>query len=172
MKKILFFLIAFTLNVCRANSLTGIRPYRIFKVNELAHMKNSSEVCLFANCQCQNIAATKLNINCTQTIGQNVKFPSRIDTENFMGFDRQIEMFVLANNNFKQIPDDTFKNLRLECLELNSNSMEKLGTNLFRGIKQLNRLLLRHESNLKMVENGVFAPIKYLLLELDLSFNE
>lgn len=147
-------------------------PYRIFKMHEHTLLKNSSEVCLFIDCSCQDSSKVKLNINCTQQIGSTFKFPDRIDTENFMDFNQQIETFVLANNKFKQIPDKTFKNLRLDLLEITGNSIELIGTRTFTGIKQLNRLLLRNEKELKVFQKGAFLPIKYLLLELDLSYND
>lgn len=147
-------------------------PYRIFKMHEHTLLKNSSEVCLFIDCSCQDSSKVKLNINCTEQIGTKFKFPDRIDTENFMDFNQQIETFILADNKFKQIPDKTFKNLRLNFLEITGNSIEIVGTRTFTGIKQLNRLLIRNEKALKVIQLNAFLPIKYLLLELDLSYND
>ena len=89
-----------------------------------------------------------------------------------MDFDQQIEFFLLKNNNFKQIPDKTFSNLRVGCLEVAGNYLESIGSNMFTGIKQLNRFLLTNEKNLKVIQKDAFMPIKYLLLELDLSSND
>lgn len=117
-------------------------PYRIFKMHEHPLMKDSSEVCLFIDCSCQDSLQTRLNINCTSQIGvqkTTMKFPDRIDTENFMDFENQIELFLLKNNDFKQIPNKAFSNLRVSCLEVTGNNMEVIGKDLFSGVKQLNR---------------------------------
>lgn len=143
-------------------------PFRKFKINEHSLIKNSSTLCVFVDCRCQDRVNKKLSINCTKEIN----FPSRLDTENFMDFDQQTDNFLLANNKLKQIPDKTFKNLRLGRLEVTGNNIEVIGTNLFSGVKQLNRLLIKNETNLKLIEKDAFVPIKYLLLELDLSNND
>ena len=147
--------------------------------NTKKKFKIASESCLFIDCSCQNTSTidTKLTtINCTNTIGVqggvSLYFPKRIDTESFMDFNKQIESFILVKNNFKTIADDTFKNLRLDCLELRDNRMELLKANTFRGIKQINRLLIVNEKKLKTIEKNTFLPIKYLLLELDMSYND
>ncbi len=118
------------------------------------------KVCLFADCSCQDSSKTKLSINCTQQIGSGVKFPERIHTENFIGFDHQIDTFVLAGNKFKQIPDHTFKNLRVELLEVTGNGVEVIGANTLTGIKQLNRLLIRNERELRLIQKDAFLPIR------------
>ncbi len=153
-------------------------PFRIFKVSEHQLMKNSEEVCLFIDCSCQNpnrLTAKLNSINCTQTIGvssSNLQFPSRIDTENFIDFDQQIEHFLFRQNKFNQIPDRTFNNLRITFLEIDNNDLELINSNVFTGIKQLNRILLTNERGLKVIQTDAFVPLKYLLLELDLSYND
>lgn len=148
----------------------------IGKQIKLSYMKNSTEACLFVDCYCQNALDTKLGINCTSAIGVrggvSLYFPRRFDNENFMDFDKLIEQFVLVRNNFKSFPDETFKNLRIGCLELRENRIELLKQSTFRGIKQLNRLLLVNERKLKKIEKDTFLPVRYLLLELDMSFND
>jgi len=146
------------------------------KKKEKSMYKNTTEACLFVDCSCQNVSDPKLAINCTGVIGVrggiSLYFPKRIDNENFMDFNNQIDTFIFAQNNFKTINEDTFKNLRINCLEFRENRIEVLKQNTFRGIKQINRLLLINEKKLKTIQKDTFLPVKYLLLELDLSFND
>ncbi len=150
-------------------------PYRIFKNHEHPLMKNAEEVCLFADCSCQNterLSTKPTTINCTQAISTAAEFPVRIDSENFIDFDQQIELFHFSRNRFAQIPARTFSNLRVACLEIDSNGLELIGSNVFSGIKQLNRLLVTNERRLRVIQADALLPLKYLLLELDLSSND
>lgn len=172
------YIVSFLLIILAINSIPNCKSIKISskKQDKSTVFKNSTEACLFIDCSCQNILDTKLAINCTGAIGirggVSLYFPKRIDTENFMDFDKQIDSFLFIQNNFKTINDDTFKNLRIGCLELRENRLETLKTNTFRGIKQINRLLLINEKKLKTIEKDTFLPVKYLLLELDMSFND
>lgn len=141
------------------------------KGNGKYFLNQNLDTCLFDKCSCYTNADTKINISCLGDNNLNSfdRFPQCTIiklNENFLY--RFIDLLLIRDNNFTQIPDNSFANLNINNLHLENNSLVLIRNSSFSGIKNLNKLTLR-ERNLKIIEPMAFMPLKNILLELDLS---
>ena len=119
------------------------------------------ELCSIEGCSCM-----KTTIWC-----QNIKTKGyQLKTNKNLSYSL-IEDFTIKNNNFNSIPEDSFREFKLNSLSLIDNGLVKIETKSFHGINQINKLIIRDKS-LKIIEHDAFVPLGSLLSELEVSFSD
>ena len=119
---------------------------------------NADDSCVYDRCKC-DYKKDELHIYCKSI---NV-FPRTYEK-----IQDKINSFSITGNKIQSLPEDGFKNLRIDYLIISNNNITKLNSNSLRGIKYLSKLKLSEE-NFNTIEPNAFNWVKYTLAELELS---
>lgn len=127
---------------------------------------NSSDACLFVNCKCTKNSDNSYDVLCISSDSETL-FPKRRGDSESLEPLPIINTFLIKRYKFKQIPDDTFKDLIVRNLIIGENQLERLTVNAFRSIKSLG-LLRIIEKNFQFIEPNAFEWVRDSLFELGL----
>lgn len=127
---------------------------------------SSSDACLFVNCKCTKNSDNSYDVLCISSDSETL-FPKRAGGSESRAEQPVINTFLIKRYKFKQIPDDTFKDLIVRNLIIGENQLERLSVNAFRSIKSLG-LLRIIEKNFQIIEPNAFEWVRDSLFELGL----
>jgi Leucine-rich repeat (LRR) protein len=125
---------------------------------------NCNNSCLVINKTSNHINIEKISIICENLDSETLRkeFMQKLRRLN------EIDQLIIANNKLDEsLSLDLIENLNITSLEIRNNRLKFLNSMTFSKIKELKYLAL-YEPTLRIIEEGLFLPLKNCLLRLEL----